>query len=119
MTKLLSRSEILKADDLPTKDVEVPEWGGTVRVRSMTAKDRDAFEATILEAQRAGLAAPENVRARHAAACIVDEKGRQIFNEEDILALGQKSGAALARVYDAISSLNQLAPEHVEEAAKN
>lgn len=117
MTKLLSRSEILKADDLPTKDVEVPEWGGTVRVRSMTAAARDALEEAYRQARRDG--EPVSLRALYAQACIVDENGNPVFVEADIEALGKKSADALDRVYEAIVSLNKLAPEHVEEAAKN
>ena len=30
--KLLTGAAILAANDLPHEDVEVPEWGGTVRV---------------------------------------------------------------------------------------
>lgn len=119
MTKLLSRADILRANDLPTREVEVPEWGGTVRVRTMTAKDRDAFDSAILEAHQDGRSAPENVRARYAAACIIDDKGKPIFTEEDIAALGAKSGAALSRVYEAISDLNKLSPADVEATAKN
>jgi hypothetical protein len=33
---LLSKSAILCANDLQTEDVDVPEWGGAVRVRSFT-----------------------------------------------------------------------------------
>jgi hypothetical protein len=33
---LLSKSAILCANDLQTEDVEVPEWGGVVRLRSFT-----------------------------------------------------------------------------------
>ena len=39
---LLSKSAILCANDLQTEDVDVPEWGGTVRVRSFTGRERDA-----------------------------------------------------------------------------
>lgn len=117
MTKLLSRSEILKSSDLPTKDVPVPEWGGTVRVRSMTAADRDAFEEAYRQAKQSE--EPVNLRARYAAACIVDEKGKPIFVEADIEALGAKSALALDRVFEAISSLNKLSDSDVEEAAKN
>ena len=38
---LLSAAEILAADDLPTEDVEVSEWNGTVRVRALTGAERD------------------------------------------------------------------------------
>jgi hypothetical protein len=44
---LLSKSAILCANDLQTEDVDVPEWGGAVRVRSFTGRELDAFEASI------------------------------------------------------------------------
>jgi hypothetical protein len=34
---LLSKTAILCANDLQTEDVDVPEWGGAVRVRSFIA----------------------------------------------------------------------------------
>lgn len=51
---LLSKTDILCANDLQTEDVEVSEWGGAVRVRSFTGRERDAFEASVnLRAHRA------------------------------------------------------------------
>lgn len=116
---LLSREAILGAQDLPTKDVPVPEWGGTVRIRSLTAKDRDAIETAIFTARQEGLVAPDNVRARYASACIVDEKGAPLFTADDVEALGQKSATALNRVYDAVLSHNAIAEGDVEELAGN
>lgn len=116
---LLGRDAILAAQDLPTKDVPVPEWGGTVRIRSLTARDRDALETAIYQARQEGLVAPDNVRARYASACIVDENGKPLFTEEDIVALGGKSAAALGRVYDAVLSFNAIAEGDVEELAGN
>ena len=40
---LLSKSAILCANDLQTEDVNVPERGGDVRVRSFTGRERDAM----------------------------------------------------------------------------
>ena len=114
---LLTREAILKADDLPTKDVPVPEWGGTVRVRSMTAKDRDAIETTIMMARQEGEQSQVNVRARYAAACIVDDAGRPLFSVNDVEMLGEKSGAALDRVYSAVVDLNLIDPAEVEKQA--
>lgn len=48
---LLSKSAILCANDLQTEDVEVPEWGGAVRVRSFTGRERDAFEASMVRGE--------------------------------------------------------------------
>ena len=48
---LLSKTAILTANDLQTEDVEVPEWGGAVRVRSFTGRERDAFEASMVRGE--------------------------------------------------------------------
>ncbi|API58861.1 hypothetical protein BSL82_05670 [Tardibacter chloracetimidivorans] len=114
---LLTRNAILSADDLPTKDVPVPEWGGTVRVRSLMARDRDAIDAALHDARKDNSDEPLNLRAMYAAAGIVDEKGVQLFSLDDVEALGAKSGAALDRVYSAITELNRIGPGEVDKAA--
>ena len=59
---LLSKTAILCANDLQTEDVEVPEWGGAVRVRSFTGRERDAFEASMVRGEDV-----EILRLHHAA----------------------------------------------------
>lgn len=116
---LLTREAILAANDLPTKDVAVPQWGGTVRIRSLTGTERDQFEADVLSARREGQISPGNVRARYVSMCVVDEQGNNLFSDKDIEALGGKSGAALEIVYQAVLSMNALSEEDVEELAGN
>jgi hypothetical protein len=116
---LLSREAILGADDLPTKDVHVKQWGGSVRIRSLTGTDRDQFEADVLGARRLGQVSPGNVRARYVSLCVVDAEGNNIFSAADIEALGRKSGEALDTVYQAVLSLNALSDDDVEELAGN
>lgn len=114
----LSRDDILQADDLETVDVEVPEWGGTVRVKALTGTQRDAFEASIVQMGSNGhrqfkLA---NMRARFVALCAVDEQGQRLFpSDDDVKALGRKSAAALERVWDAGRKLSRLSDDDVEE----
>ena len=47
--KLLSAQDIIKAQDLKTVDVEVPEWGGTVRLKEMSAQIQSDYEREIFE----------------------------------------------------------------------
>ena len=115
---MLTREQILAANDTPTQTVPVPEWGGNITVRTMSARDRDALEFAAIAARDEG-STVDNVRARYAAACIVDDKGNPLFTDEDIVALGNKSGAALDRVYQAIAELNRIMPGDIEGAAKN
>src|SRR5438874_1567721 len=100
MSKLLTREEILAANDLITESVSVPEWGGAVLVRTLTAAERDAFEASCYIGR--GQDRKENfvnLRARMVALSIVDATGAKPFSGDDVKALGEKSGAALDRVY--------------------
>ena len=58
----LSRDAILQREDIKTEDVEVPEWGGTVRVRGMTGVQRDAFEASLIQQPRPTAGGAESSR---------------------------------------------------------
>jgi hypothetical protein len=115
----LSAEQILDADDLPWEDVEVPEWGGTVRVRGMSGTDRDRFEAAMLSKDMRSVSkesALERYRARLAAACIVDENGQRMFRSDaEIKRLGEKSAQALQRVCDVASRLSGLTDADQEE----
>ena len=40
----LTADQILAADDMGLKEVNVPEWGGSVYIRVMTVGERDEYE---------------------------------------------------------------------------
>lgn len=113
---LLSRDQILGADDLPRRSVSVPEWGGEVIVRTLSGRERDEWEVAV--SKRSG-GTPQNIRAAWAAATICDDAGQPLFTVEDVEALGRKSGAALARVFDVAAQLNHLTDSDVEDLEKN
>ncbi len=113
---LLSKSDILSKNDLHVEVVDVPEWGGSVRVATMSAFARDRFEAAI--AQTGGGINMQNIRAKLAIATLVDEDNKTLFDEKDIEKLGQKSSAALDRVFAAAQRLNLISDKEVETLAK-
>jgi hypothetical protein len=119
----LSAEDILSADDLPSEDVEVPEWGGTVRVQGMTGTERDKFEASMIDSkgkQKAPVDMLADYRARLAAACIVDENGKRLFRSApEIKLLGGKDAKALSRVVDVASRLSGLTEDDQEELLGN
>jgi hypothetical protein len=112
------RSKILQSEDLPSEKVEVPEWGVTVWVRSMSGRDRDMFESQMADLSGKGRTM-DNFRARMTVFCTVDEKGNRIFKDGDISALGAKSGRALDRIFDAASRLNKMTQESIEDEKKS
>ena len=117
---LLSKTAILAAQDLQTEELEVPEWGGAVRVRSFTGRERDAFEASMVRGDgRDRKVDLTNMRARLVGLTVIDEAGQRLFTDDEVDLLGAKSGAALDRVFAIAQKLNGLSGADVEELSKN
>lgn len=114
---LLSREQILGAQDRKTEDVEVPEWGGTVRVRALSGAERDAYEAGIVQLRGDGSQqwTLKNARARLVSLSLCGEDGERLFSESDIGVLGEKSATALERVFDVARHLSGLTDEDIDE----
>lgn len=113
----LSKQQILDVTDTKTEEVEVPEWGGTVRIQTMTGFARDAFESSITG--KNGAVNTTNIRAKLVAACVIDDEGELMFSDKDVAKLGKKSAAALERVFSAAQQMNRISDNDVEELAKN
>lgn len=118
---MLSKEQILSAQDVTTKVVDVPEWGGQVTVKTMSAAERDEYEQSIMVRGDDGNFTPDltNARAKLAAKTMVNANGKLLFpNPEDVKALGKKCASALERVCKAARELNKLREEDVEEEKK-
>lgn len=118
---LLAKENILAAADLPTEDVPVPEWSGTVRVRTMTGADRDGFETSLIAVDEEGKRRPnmENMKAKLVALTLVDEAGNRMFTIEEVGHLAGKSAAALDRIFTVAARLNGIGASAEDAAAKN
>jgi len=118
--KYLSKSAILNAQDIVFEDVPVPEWGGVVRVKALTAAEKDAFETSLISLRQVGNQMQQktnlvNVRAKLAAKSIVDEEGARIFDDSEVMDLGRKSAAALDRVVDVAKKLSRVSEADLKE----
>ncbi len=118
MSNFLTRNQILSADDLQTINVYVKPWDGYVRIRTMTAHERDRFEQMMFT-NRGKKERMDDIRATLVSLTIVDEDGKRIFNDKDVKALSKKSAAALDKIFSEAQSLNAVSDEDVEEIAKN
>lgn len=115
--RLLNKAAILLADDLKHEDVEVPEWGGTVRVRVMTGAERDEFRTSI--ATEEGSVPVGRFSVALLAATLIDEQGARLFTMEEIDQLAEKSGTSIDKPALVAMRLNGLGGGAVEEAVKN
>lgn len=114
---MLTKEQILNSDDMTVQEIPCPEWGGVVKIQAMSGFARDRFESSIVG--KNGGTDLVNIRAKLAAASIVDENGELMFSEKDVQKLGKKSAAALQRIFNAAQKLNHISDDDVEELAKN
>lgn len=110
----LNKEMILKAEDRKTKEVDVPEWGGTVFVRMMSGNERDSFDQQV-----EGKYSASGVRAKLLVRCLVDETGNRLFTDDEFDSLGEKSAKVISRLSDEALELNRVTKGDVDELAKN
>ncbi|MFA5160919.1 MAG: hypothetical protein WC421_01625 [Elusimicrobiales bacterium] len=117
---LLNKDQIKTVPDIETLDVEVPEWGGTVRLKSLTGAERDRFEAGVVQGQgKSATVNMQNLRAKLVAQSVIGEDGKPLFTEADANWLGEKSAKALNRLFNAAQQLSGLSESDVKELAGN
>ena len=113
---ILSKDAILSKEDVKTKQIHIPEWEGDVIISTMSGYARDRFEASVIG--KNGGANTINIRAKLVASTLVDEQGKLIFSEDDILKLGKKSSTALDRIFEEAQKLNNIGEQEIDELAK-
>lgn len=118
---LLNREQIQAAQDIQTDTVNVPEWGGDVRVRGMSAKQRGLITKRTTTVDKDGKINSDFNQMQLLTVLVgcVDENGNRIFSEADTDWLREKSAKALFRVFKAIAELSGMDGEAEEAAVKN
>lgn len=110
---LLKKDDVLQAQDVKTKEVEIPEWGGSVLISSMTAERHAIYE------DLAAGKGKHDALAYYAVNILVNEDGSPMFDSVDEMkALGRKSSKALFRILNAGLELNGVTEKDIEETAK-
>lgn len=116
---VLTKDQILAADDITRELLHVPEWGGDVYLVAMTGEQRDKWELEIV-AQRGDdiKTNRKNIRATLASMVLQDEQGNLLFSVADIEALGKKSSSALNRIFTRAMKINKLGKDDLDELEK-
>ena len=112
----LTKEQILGIQDLAKEEVEVPEWHGSVFVRTMTGTEHDSLEEQLANA---GHNYVRRYRILVCALTICDEHGGRLFDVKEVEALGEKSKPVLGRLYEVACRLSLLRDMDREEAKKN
>ena len=114
---LMKLSDILAVEDAVYEIIEVPEWGegAKVRVKSMSAIDRDQYECMMFKFRNEpnNTRAWEGLRARVIASCMVDADGKRIFPDNDMQwkKLNLKNAAVITRIFEVCMTISGLGAE--------
>lgn len=122
MSGLLTREAILGIRDRIYKTVNCPEWGGQVRLQSLSGAERDRFEESILGSRNKDGSrdvVTKNLRAKLIALSAVDENGNLLFSADDVMILGEKNATPLDRLFTVAKELSGISRDDVEEMVKN
>lgn len=122
MTKVLSKQDIVQAKDLTLEKVSVPEWGGDVFVRSISARERGQIEAAAAkykENKGKDDSFARTFTVRMAALAICDEKGSPLFSLDEIDLLAQKNAAVVVRVAEVAQRLSGFSKKDLDDLEKN
>jgi hypothetical protein len=118
---LLNRKE-LSSLSRRTIEVDLPEVGGSVRLREMNGLERDQFEVTAFREKGDGKTRidPMFLRARLVARCLVDENDNRLYGDDEIEQLNVDLPASvLAKIFDAAQKLNGVEPGAIDAAKKD
>ena len=113
---ILSKEQLLQPMALPTEDIDLPQFGGTIRVRAWTGADYDTFGKAVKEFSFDG-----SMYAAALAASAINESGDRLFDMNgDIQRIASTFlKTTLERTYDVIRRMNKLGKEGLEDAEKN
>jgi len=117
--KMLTKEEIQKAKDLPTRDVEVPEWGGIVRMQTLSGAERDSFADTVQQRKKGEVIELKGLKVFLLSLAIVGENGERLFSEADLDELNAKSAKVLETLFEIATEMNGIGEEEEEELRKN
>jgi Phage tail assembly chaperone len=122
---MLDRATILSKKALKRETVDVPEWGGQVLVRELTAAERTRYEMGMSDMVQGEQTNPlekvkryENMRARIASIAVINEDGTRVFKDDDVSELNELSGNALDRISSVILRLSGYTREEAERLKK-
>jgi len=122
MSKILGKQDIVQSNDQVLELVEVPEWGGSVYVRSMMAAERGRIEADAAKFKETKGKDPgfaQTFTVRVAGLCMCDEQGNRLFSDSELDLLRQKNALPVSRVAEVAQRLSGFSKADLEALEKN
>lgn len=118
----LTPAQVLEQPTLIIEVLDVPEWGGKIRLKHLSAKERDDFESSMVKMGKNGRQQMnnENFRARLVQlAAVKDELGAPMFTRHDIKTLGSLPASGLQRVFNKINEMSAFSEDDLKDLTED
>lgn len=116
---MLNKDQIIAARDIKKKELEIPEWGGSVTIQGLSAEVAAKFKDDNYKDDGSPAVSEAIIMANLAALTIVGENGGRVFDDESAKELSKKSVAVIKRIFDVAADLSGLGADDVEDEEKN
>lgn len=122
---ILSKSDILNANDREYTDMEIPEWGGSIRIYVMSLRERMVLEDLVGIKDNKTKSKAESTSSQQEKImyllriCLKDGKGNNMFNENEISELLDKDSKVIYRIFEKCIEVNNLGSSNVGVASAN
>jgi hypothetical protein len=104
--KFLTAGDIRKVNDLITEDVYVEEWGGWLKIKALTSKERDRFENSfVVKRGTKRDYDPQDMRAKLVVLTAINPDYSMMFQPDAWKWLGGKNAAPVNKCYNVASRL--------------
>lgn len=111
---LLNREQFLAAKTKKFEDVELPELGGSVRIKSMSIKQQLEFENLMTTQKNDN----DIIFSLIVLSC-VDQDLKPLFTHEDVEEIKDHSADSVMTLFQAILDLNGINTTDMDQRAKN
>lgn len=113
------RDKIFEADDIDRETVEIPEWGVSIEVRTMTGADRGLLMEAAVDQDTGGVRLQRIYPDAVILSAYDPETGERVFRDEDRDGLLAKSGKAVDRLAAVAMRLSGFEAGAVDAAGKD
>lgn len=109
----LGRARISEYSQPEFMDLEIPEWGGTVRLRRMNLRDRMNLSQSVKDEENDLM-----FMARVCCYSLYDGSGQRLYSDSDLDEIMQMQIEPLTRIYRASMEFSKARIGDIDEAEK-